>query len=166
MEQLERSYQKIMQQVHPDRLQNQELQQRLAAQYATLTNDAYPNLKDPVRRAVYLLQLQDISIDMERCSVHDVDFLTQLMSWQETLEDIHQSPKNIENAARVTALSHVRQDVKQHIRQQENRFNHFYTQLADQKQPQSATEKTKAAIKAEVQDAVLRMRFLYQILQS
>ena len=164
--QLERSYQDILQQVHPDRQQNQELQQRLAARYAARVNDAYHCLRDPVRRAVYLLELQHIHIELEHSAVHDVAFLEQLMSWQETLEDIEQSRQHAasqEAGANADAmLSRIKQEIAEQTQQQEARFIQCYDKIMALRRSEHCKE-SSASLTAEVQDAVLHLRFLDQI---
>ena len=164
--QLERSYQGILQQVHPDRQQNQELQQRLAAQYAARVNDAYHCLRDPVRRAVYLLELQHIHIELEHSSVHDTVFLEQLMSWQEMLEDIEQSRQPaVSQQAGANAdamLCRIKQEIAEQMQRQEARFIQCYDRIVALRRPEHPKESI-ASLTEEVQDAVLRLRFLGQI---
>src|SRR5678815_5907198 len=58
---LDRAYQELQSEVHPDRYATAgETEQRLALQASARVNEAYRTLKDPVARAQYLLSLRGI----------------------------------------------------------------------------------------------------------
>jgi molecular chaperone HscB len=60
-EELEQSFHRLSRLLHPDRFGGAApAQRRLAIQRMTLLNDAYRALKDPLRRAEYLLQREGI----------------------------------------------------------------------------------------------------------
>ena len=57
-------YRELQKVVHPDRYAAAgEQSQRLSLQGATLVNEAYETLKDPLKRARYLLTLKGVEID-------------------------------------------------------------------------------------------------------
>ena len=60
-------YRELQKVVHPDRFAAAgEQSQRLSLQSATLVNEAYATLKDPLKRAQYLLTLNGIEVDAQR----------------------------------------------------------------------------------------------------
>jgi len=87
--QLERAFRDLQATVHPDRfVKHPPGERRLAMQLATMANEAWQCLSDPVQRAVYLLQLRGIAVDPTSRSGFEPGFLMQQMSWRETFESI------------------------------------------------------------------------------
>jgi molecular chaperone HscB len=85
---LERAWRALQAAVHPDRFASATpSQQRLALQYSTAINEAHDTLKDPMRRAAYLCELNGVAIDAERNTAMPADFLVQQMEWRESLDD-------------------------------------------------------------------------------
>lgn len=85
---LERAWRALQAAVHPDRFASATpAQQRLALQYSTAINEAHDTLKDPLRRAAYLCELNGVAIDAERNTAMPADFLVQQMEWRESLDD-------------------------------------------------------------------------------
>ncbi|MHB8419799.1 MAG: Fe-S protein assembly co-chaperone HscB [Myxococcales bacterium] len=63
---LERRFRELSWQVHPDRhAQASPRERRLALERTTALNDAYRTLKDPLRRAAYLLELHGLAVESE-----------------------------------------------------------------------------------------------------
>ena len=61
---LDRAFRELQTEVHPDRFAGgSDAQKRLALQSSARVNEAYRALKDPVRRAQYILRLHDIEPD-------------------------------------------------------------------------------------------------------
>jgi len=59
---LDRAYQELQSDVHPDRYATAGVtEQRLALQASARVNEAYRSLKDPVARAQYLLSLHGVN---------------------------------------------------------------------------------------------------------
>ena len=82
-------YRELQRVVHPDRYASASDQdQRLALQQATLANEAYQTLRDPLKRALYMLQLQGIDTDQETAITRDPAFLMQQMELREALADV------------------------------------------------------------------------------
>lgn len=85
---LDRAYRIVQAQIHPDRFACEgAAQKRMATQWSTRVNDAYQTLKDPLKRAIYLLRLRGIESGDER-QVHSLSpaFLMQQMEWREGIE--------------------------------------------------------------------------------
>ena len=79
-------YRELQKVVHPDRFAaSGEHSQRLSLQGATLVNEAYDTLKDPLKRARYLLTLKGVETDPQRHTLNDPAFLMQQMELRETL---------------------------------------------------------------------------------
>ena len=76
--------------VHPDRFAAEgTAAQRVAMQWAVRVNEAYQRLKDPLKRAAYLCELNGAAIDAENNTAMPTAFLMQQMEWRETLDDAH-----------------------------------------------------------------------------
>jgi len=75
--------------VHPDRFAAADAQsQRLSLQNATMVNEAFQTLKDPLRRAEYLLRLRGVALDETSSTVNDPDFLMQQLALREALSEV------------------------------------------------------------------------------
>ena len=91
LDQLAVRYRELARGVHPDRFADaSEREQRLALEQSASLNEAYQTLKNPPKRARYLLALQGGELPLE-VTVHDPEFLMQQMQWREELEDLHDS---------------------------------------------------------------------------
>ncbi len=87
-EALERAWRAVQAAVHPDRFAaGTDAQRLLALQYSTRINEAHQTLRDPLRRAAYLCELNGVEIDAERNTAMPEEFLLQQMEWRESLED-------------------------------------------------------------------------------
>ncbi|MES3039946.1 MAG: Fe-S protein assembly co-chaperone HscB [Pseudomonadota bacterium] len=85
---LQPTWRTLQQQLHPDRAAADDAAaQRHALQMTSHLNAAYDTLRDPVRRARYLLALAGHGADSERVSVMDTDFLMAQMELRESLEE-------------------------------------------------------------------------------
>ena len=83
------TYQTIQKTVHPDRFAHASAQEQLlAAKKSTLVNDAYQTLKNPLKRAEYLLSLRGVEMPNEQASFGDTMFLMRQMELREMLDDI------------------------------------------------------------------------------
>lgn len=73
---------------HPDRhAQDDAAGQQHALQMAAHINAAHETLRDPIKRAHYLLQLAGHGIDGERSTIADTDFLMTQMELREQLDE-------------------------------------------------------------------------------
>ena len=74
--------------VHPDRFAvHGAAAQRVAMQWSVRVNEAYQRLKDPLRRADYLCELQGTPVDAESNTTMPGAFLMQQMAWREALDE-------------------------------------------------------------------------------
>lgn len=88
-------YRDLQRVVHPDRFSNSgDQEKRVAMQGATLVNEAYATLKDPLKRAQYMMGLKGINADGENLTTSDGEFLMQQMQLREALAEIrdHDDP--------------------------------------------------------------------------
>lgn len=94
-ESLELAYRKVQGQVHPDRFAGaSEAERRVAMQLATEANEAYRTLRNPLKRAIYLLGLEGVDVAAESNTAMEPAFLMRQMEWRESIEDA-QTAKNI-----------------------------------------------------------------------
>ena len=90
---LDQRWRALQADVHPDRFAAQgAAAQRVAMQWSVRVNEAYQRLKDPLRRAAYLCELQGVPIDAENNTAMPTDFLLQQMMWREALDDAADAP--------------------------------------------------------------------------
>ena len=95
-------YRELQKVVHPDRFAAAGgHSQRLSLQGATLVNEAYETLRDRLRRAQYLLQLNGIDVDPQQSTLDDPGFLMQQMELREALAEVRGAP---DPQARLDAL--------------------------------------------------------------
>jgi molecular chaperone HscB len=81
-------WRELQAQVHPDRFTSEgAASQRVAMQWAVRVNEAYQRLKDPVRRAAYLCELEGVPVHSESNTSMPTGFLVQQMAWREALEE-------------------------------------------------------------------------------
>ena len=74
--------------VHPDKFAAQgAAAQRVAMQWAVRVNEAYQRLKDPLKRAAYLCELNGAAIEAENNTSMPRSFLMQQMEWREALDE-------------------------------------------------------------------------------
>jgi molecular chaperone HscB len=87
---LEKQFRELSLRLHPDRFaQADARERRLSLEQSTALNEAYKTLKDPTRRAFYLLKLHGVDLDREEAgSQRDmpVEFLEEVMELREELE--------------------------------------------------------------------------------
>jgi len=85
---LDERWKDLQRQAHPDRHASADAAtQRQAMQWSVRINEAYQRLKDPVKRAAYLCELNGAPIQAENNTAMPADFLMQQMEWREALEE-------------------------------------------------------------------------------
>jgi molecular chaperone HscB len=83
---LDAAYREVQGQVHPDRFINAtDAEKRVAMQWATRANEAYQTLKNPMKRARYLCEMNGVDLQTESNTAMPLDFLMQQMEWREAL---------------------------------------------------------------------------------
>jgi molecular chaperone HscB len=81
-------YRDLQKVVHPDRFASgSEAEQRLSLQQTTQLNEAHATLKDPVKRAIYLLKLNGVDMALEKETTQDTAFLMEQLELREQLSE-------------------------------------------------------------------------------
>ena len=87
---LERKYRELSLKLHPDRFaQADPRERRLSLEQTSALNEAWKVLRDPARRAFYLLSLHGVNLDDEQGGEKTqlpLEFLEQVMELREALE--------------------------------------------------------------------------------
>lgn len=111
LEQLDQAYREVQNRVHPDKFVNAtEAEQRVAMQWSTQANEAYQVLKQTLRRARYLCELQGLDLGIESNTQMPGSFLMQQMEWREQFAEARAN----QDEAQMLALEH---EVRQHLKQ-------------------------------------------------
>ncbi len=78
----------LQREAHPDKFTTQgAASQRVAMQYSVRINEAYQQLKDPLKRAAYLCELRGAPIQAHSNTAMPAAFLMQQIEWREALDD-------------------------------------------------------------------------------
>ena len=78
----------LQREAHPDKFAAQgAAAQRVAMQWSVRINEAYKRLKDPLKRAAYLCELNGAPVNAENNTAMPASFLMQQMEWREALDD-------------------------------------------------------------------------------
>jgi molecular chaperone HscB len=86
---LDRAYFDLQRRLHPDRFATRTpREQALSQQQATSINEAYETLKDPLKRADYLVHLKGVEVLTEGCNqINDPVILMEAMELREQLAE-------------------------------------------------------------------------------
>ncbi len=96
MARLDAAYRELQSRVHPDKFAtSSDAERRAAMQWAVRANEAYTTLKDPLKRALYLLELRGVDVGAENNSAMEPAFLMAQMEWREAVEDARDA-KNVD----------------------------------------------------------------------
>jgi len=86
-QQLDAAYREVQGRVHPDKFVTAtDAEKRVAMQWATLANEAYQTLKNPLKRAMYLCELNGVDLATESNTHMPAAFLMQQIEWREALD--------------------------------------------------------------------------------
>jgi len=95
---LDARWKDLQREAHPDKFAAQgPAAQRVAMQWSVRINEAYQRLKDPLKRASYLCELNGAPINAEKNTAMPTDFLIQQMAWREALD----AAKKVENMNKI-----------------------------------------------------------------
>jgi molecular chaperone HscB len=127
--QLEALYRDVQARVHPDKHAHlSDAEQRLAMQWATHVNEAYLTLKDPLKRARYLLELAGHDARLETNTAMPVEFLMAQMELRESVAEA-------KDQGDIDGLETQHQQLKRAIRSE---FNTLQAALDAQDFPRAA----------------------------
>ena len=86
-------YRDLQRVLHPDRFAGaSEQQRRLSMQGAAQINEAYETLRDPLRRARYLLELYGVDMGPDHETTRDAAFLMEQLELREELAGLADQP--------------------------------------------------------------------------
>lgn len=86
---LTQTFQSLQKSAHPDRFAHASSQEQLlAAQKSSMINDAYQTLKNPLKRAEYMLKVRGTEMPSEQASFSDNTFLMRQMELREMLAEV------------------------------------------------------------------------------
>jgi molecular chaperone HscB len=68
-------------------------------QWSVRINEAYQRLKDPIRRASYICEMNGAPLNAENNTAMPPEFLMQQMEWREALDDV----ENVESLEKLQA---------------------------------------------------------------
>jgi molecular chaperone HscB len=106
--QLDARWKALQREAHPDRFAAEgAAAQRIAMQWSVRINEAYQRLKDPLKRAAYLCELQGAPVQAENNTAMPATFLMQQMNWRESLEDMGRA-QDLEALANEVAIEQRR----------------------------------------------------------
>jgi len=107
--QLDLQWKSLQREAHPDRFASEgAAAQRIAMQWSVRINEAYNRLKDPLKRAAYLCELNGAAVNAENNTSMPPAFLIQQMEWREALDDC-KALKNLDT--KITALEALLEEV-------------------------------------------------------
>lgn len=102
-------WKELQREAHPDKFAAQgAAAQRIAMQWSVRINEAYQRLKDPLKRAAYLCELNGAAVNAENNTAMPASFLMQQMEWREGLDEA-QTNSDLE------AISATLANVRSHI---------------------------------------------------
>lgn len=131
-DQLATRWRDLQRQAHPDQFSTQDASaQRLAMQWSVRINEAYQRLKDPLKRAAYLCELQGVPIDAHTNTAMPTAFLMQQMEWREALDEARSAHAVVQLQAQVN-------------QQRQQRLARCAALLDSAKQPQEAAQEVRA----------------------
>ena len=103
----------LQRQAHPDKFADQgAAAQRVAMQWSVRINEAYQRLKDPLKRAAYLCELNGAPVNAENNTAMPPAFLMQQMAWREELDEA-QSAQDLERISQ--QVQRAKRDMLQDI---------------------------------------------------
>lgn len=119
----------LQREAHPDKFVAQGVSaQRLAMQWSVRINEAYQRLKDPLKRAAYLCELNAAPVNAENNTAMATEFLMQQMAWREALDEAGSSAELDDLAEQVRNARHqVLQEFEQLLD-----FEHDYQKAVQQ----------------------------------
>ena len=113
---LDAAYREVQGQVHPDRFINaSDADRRVAMQWATRANEAYETLKNPLKRAAYLCELNGTELKAEANTALPSTFLVQQMEWREALQEARAEKNMAAIEALERELRHMRSEQMQQL---------------------------------------------------
>jgi molecular chaperone HscB len=118
-------YRELQKIYHPDRFVSaSDQERRVAIQNASLINQAYQTLKEPVPRARYLLKLKGMDIDAETDTTMDAEFLMQQMEFREAIAEVRSTEDPLDELDGMLSV------LKKDLQLLTEKFNRLYEESA------------------------------------
>ena len=111
LELVQQRYRELQKAVHPDKFVNaSDQEKRISMQQTSWINEASNTLRQPIDRAIYLLKLKGIDLNLENETTMDAMFLMEQMEMREGLSDIRSKDDPLAELDRLSAQ--VKNDMK------------------------------------------------------
>ncbi len=121
MQKIQQQYMELQKQVHPDKFASaSDQEKRISMQQTSWINEAKTTLINPVLRAIYLLELKGIDINLANETTMDAAFLMQQIEMREQLENIQDETDPI------ATLDALADEIKQSSSTMMQNFSHSY----------------------------------------
>ena len=142
------NYRKLQAQFHPDNFSHSsDMEKRLSVQHSSQINDAYQTIKEPLRRAIYLLSLLGMELKNNETTIDSI-FLMEQMELREKLDDIsHQ-------AYPLVALEVMSGEISKNINDSIKSISQLFN-----------TDKQHINLD-EIKNTIVKMQFLYKLQQQ
>lgn len=102
LDDLDRRHHELSRRVHPDRFAAADSREkRFSLEWSTRLNDAYATLRDPLRRAEYLLAMHGVESQDESRTIMNPAFLDEQMDFRERLAELRHEPDPLPGLARL-----------------------------------------------------------------
>ena len=151
---LTNNYRDLQRQFHPDKFANSsDMEKRFSVQNSAQINDAFQTLKNPLKRAIYLLSLLGLELKDNETTM-DPLFLMQQMELREQLEQIEQQSDPY------SALEKMQTDVLEKFNLHINELVSLFD-LAEKHNDSAANESLK-----EIRNIILKLQFLNKLQQQ
>jgi len=137
-------YRELLKAVHPDRFANaSDSEKLLSAQKATFVNEAYSCLKSPLKRAQYLLEINNISFNDETETIQDPEFLMEQMELRESLAAIRDSNDPLGSIDKMLA------DVRVRIKKDQAKLAGLFREQSEQFQAKKIIQEMQFLVKLQ-----------------
>ncbi|TLY26820.1 MAG: Fe-S protein assembly co-chaperone HscB [Nitrospirae bacterium] len=169
---LEAKFYELSRVFHPDFFQNKtESEQAISLGNSALLNTAYRTLKDPIRRAEYLIQLEAGSAKDIRTSP-PADLFEEILALQEDLEEFRsaspiQNPEHMEELR--SRLKADRETLERRQRAMEMRLSELFTAwdiLQSRNDPDDHARGDKEAVLKEIREILSNRTYLRNIVND
>lgn len=161
--QLERRFYQLSRQFHPDFFgQTSEAEQQYSVACASMLNDAYRTLKDSLRRANYLLELQGIKSNQKAKT--PADLLAEVFELNEQLEELREA-KSANETSNMNSLKQQLRDMEGSLQERaeglHNQMNTAFTRFDE-----SGDRELKKAALTEVNEVLSQMNYINNLIND
>jgi molecular chaperone HscB len=148
------NYRKLQAQFHPDKFSTRsDMEKRLSVQRSSQINDAFQTLKNPLKRAIYLLSLLGQELKDNETTMDPI-FLMEQMELREQLDAISQLEQSDQKQDPTDALEKMQSQVRKTINALIKEISHLFTENEQQNNLES------------IKKVIIKMQFLYKFEQQ